>query len=517
MSYTVKCPSDLRQAERETYYSQRVPKLTTDVWHLEFYFDFRPETKEEAKYQLYLLIFICCMLVGASLQFTADANALVLGPIETMIGKVNALRSNPLMAMKIADEEFKAEEKKKAQQKQGQDRFTTLVRVLTCKSTKPIHEPMETVILEKTIIKLGSLLVLGFGEAGASIIEHNMHGVDSACVDAMVDGTRVECIIGCTRIRDFSIATEVLQAKIMTFVNQISEIIHGVVTEFSGAANKNNGDTFLLIWRTSELADLSMRGKLADMSMMAFARMLSALHRSPVLAEYRSHPGLQQRLGANCRINMSSAVHYGWAIEGAVGTEFKIDASYLSPNVSLAESMERATQVYSVSILVADAVLAICTPTMAAKCRLIDKVKIAGSVEPMEFFSIDLDHFAVKVEQPLPESIVWNSRQRFKARQSLEAEKNLMWGPTVKIVNSFNDHPDIAAMRFRYTVEFMNVFNMGYQNYSQGEWMVAQRLLRRTQTMLRVEDGPSLALLRFMEIYQFHAPEWWRGVRYLSL
>merc|ERR1719230_2429970 len=113
------------------------------------------------------------------------------------------------------------------------------------------QEPMETVILEKTIIKLGSLLALGFGEAGANIIGDNMKGADSAGVNAMVPGMKVECIIGIARIQDFSTATEVLQAKIMTFVNQIAEIVHGVVDEFHGAANKNNGDTFLLIWRTS--------------------------------------------------------------------------------------------------------------------------------------------------------------------------------------------------------------------------------------------------------------------------
>ena len=45
---------------------------------------------------------------------------------------------------------------------------------------------METVVLEKTIIKLGSLLALGFGEAGANIIGHNMKSSDSAGVNAMV-------------------------------------------------------------------------------------------------------------------------------------------------------------------------------------------------------------------------------------------------------------------------------------------------------------------------------------------
>merc|ERR1719487_305201 len=110
--------------------------------------------------------------------------------------------------------------------------------MIMCQSRRDT-EPMETVILEKTIIKIGSLLALGFGEAGANIIEHNMSGVDSAMVTAMVEGTRVECIIGCARIRDFSTATEVLRGRVMTFVNQISEIVHGIVDETHGAANKN--------------------------------------------------------------------------------------------------------------------------------------------------------------------------------------------------------------------------------------------------------------------------------------
>ena len=39
----------------------------------------------------------------------------------------------------------------------------------------------------------------------------------------------------------------------MTFVNQIAEIVHGVVDECWGAVNKNDGDSFLIIWRLAEL------------------------------------------------------------------------------------------------------------------------------------------------------------------------------------------------------------------------------------------------------------------------
>merc|ERR1719197_1830080 len=97
------------------------------------------------------------------------------------------------------------------------------------------EEAMETVVLEKTIIKLGSLLALGFGEAGASIIGHNLACSDSAGVNVMIPGTKVECIVGRARVNDFSTATEVLQANVMTFVNQIAEIIHGVINEYQGA------------------------------------------------------------------------------------------------------------------------------------------------------------------------------------------------------------------------------------------------------------------------------------------
>lgn len=44
----------------------------------------------------------------------------------------------------------------------------------------------------------------------------------------------------------------------------------------------------------------------------------------------------------------------GWAIEGAIGSEHKIDASYLSPHVNMASRLEAATKQYGASILLSD-------------------------------------------------------------------------------------------------------------------------------------------------------------------
>ena len=90
--------------------------------------------------------------------------------------------------------------------------------------------------------------------------------------------------------------------------------------------------------------------------------------------------------------------------------------------MSIAETVERATQIYGVSVLVAESVVSICSTPMAAKCRLIDRVIITGSVVPMDLYVIDLDYLSLTVEPPLgPQR--WTTRDRFKVRQFLENEK----------------------------------------------------------------------------------------------
>eukprot|EP00927_Polykrikos_kofoidii_P081861 TRINITY_DN7975_c0_g3_i1.p1 TRINITY_DN7975_c0_g3~~TRINITY_DN7975_c0_g3_i1.p1 ORF type:complete len:971 (+),score=159.98 TRINITY_DN7975_c0_g3_i1:176-3088(+) len=523
LTYPISCPQQLRNSEYKAYFSQMNSEIDGIKFNFWFYYDIRPFKKEEAIFGLSVTAFICIVLVVASLMFSNDANKLVLNPLEKMTTRVREIRDDPLVAVKMADDEFKEEEKKRARQSSRGNMPTKSFRcVQSFKSCLMLgasasSETLETVILEKTIIKLGSLLALGFGEAGANIIRQNMRASDSAGVNVMIPGTKVDCIVGKARIRDFSTATEVLQAKVMTFVNQIAEIVHGIVDEMHGAANKNAGDTFLLIWRISDMDD-SHTTRVTDLSIIAFAKIYGAIHRSLTLAYYRGHPGFQQRLGANCRVNVSFGLHAGWTIEGAVGTEFKIDASYLSPNVSIASSVECATFIYGVAILISESVENMASPGVAQKCRLLDRVIIRGSQNPMKLFSLDLDYTHVALDLPRESSVTWNSRQRFKVRQFLQAEKSRNLSPDLSMERVLETAEDLAVMRRQYKTEFMQLFNMGYQNYSQGEWVVARRLLSDTRNMLHVEDGPSVALLRFMEHpYRFRAPDSWHGVRELHL
>merc|ERR1740130_87446 len=115
-------------------------------------------------------------------------------------------------------------------------------------------------------------------------------------------------------------------------------------------------------------------------------------------------------------------LHAGWAIEGAIGSEFKIDASYLAPTVSIAQQVEVATNTYSVPILITEQVLKLCCPQIAAKHRKVDRVVIRGSADPTYLFCLDLDYMCLDIDNDSSSRpTTWNSRFRFKARQFLEA------------------------------------------------------------------------------------------------
>ena len=50
------------------------------------------------------------------------------------------------------------------------------------------------------------------------------------------------------------------------------------------------------------------------------------------------------------KVRMGYGLHFGWAIEGAIGSPKKVDASYLSPHVNVAARLEGATKEYGINI-----------------------------------------------------------------------------------------------------------------------------------------------------------------------
>ena len=99
---------------------------------------------------------------------------------------------------------------------------------------------------------------------------------------------------------------------------------------------------------------------------------------------------------------MGFGLHVGWAIEGAIGSEFKIDASYLSPNVNMASRLEAATKQFGVQILISGDLHSICTEKCQSYMRQIDYVVVKGASKPVELYTVDVDLRELRIERSDP-------------------------------------------------------------------------------------------------------------------
>lgn len=372
-----------------------------------------------------------------------------------------------------------------------------------------VPEPMETQVLERTIIKIGSFLALGFGEAGAQIIGQNMKDNDSSAVMGVVPGRYVDAVFAFCDIRNFTDVTEVLQDQVMIFVNRIAALVHSFCDEFWGNPNKNVGDAFLLVWRLSGQPEAS-RSRLVDMSLLSLTSMVAKISTSAEMAEYRTHAKLVRRL-PGYRVKVGFGLHLGWAIEGAIGSEFKIDASYLSPNVNMAANLESESRYYGSNILLSETVIAALSKEIGDECRLIDCVDLSGGA-PMKLYTLDLDDVALEVE-PNDEKPT-NKAAKYKIRWDRQRRKNERWAEDFSMHMLFETEYAIIVMREPYTEEFYARFKMAYLNYEAGNWPIAKTMLEGTRHLLPgYEDGASHALLRLIHHYRNKAPKDWQGFR----
>jgi class 3 adenylate cyclase len=344
-------------------------------------FDITGRVREEAVLGILLTSFVIVLLGLGMVSFTKDVHNLVIVPIEHMIRLVHEISENPLgkdLSLKVDD------------------------------NKKHKDDGMETTLLIRTISKIAGLMRVGFGEAGADIIGKNLnitHGADA--MNLLGTGRKIDSIFGFCDVRQFTDTTECLQEEVMLFVNRIAHILHSIVVQCDGAANKNIGDAFLLTWKVNnnngdgdtednnQQCAASAHNYAADKALYSFVKTMIEMSRhedflcnfSPrALAElYERMPGYKCRIGCG--------LHFGWAIEGAIGSSKKIDASYISPHVNMSETLEGATKDYGVSILMSEPFYNLLSSEAAAGCRQVDSIKKqeGDSVVITNLYTYDVD------------------------------------------------------------------------------------------------------------------------------
>ena len=154
-----------------------------------------------------------------------------------------------------------------------------------------------------------------------------------------------------------------------------------------------------MVWKFKEPDDFEIENnqylseenqQQADLSLFSFIKVLANINKLQTFLEYRKDEKLNERM-PNFAVKMGFGLHQGWAIEGAIGSFFKIDASYLSCNVNMASRLEYATKQYGVPILLSGPFYQILSPAIQKYCREVDRVTVKGSVVPIRLYTVDVD------------------------------------------------------------------------------------------------------------------------------
>lgn len=452
-------------------------------------FDNRLQHHDDGLYGLITTIFVVILLGAGAAFFMKDVNEMVIAPIEDMTQFVKKLAKDPFASISTQEDGDNAD---------------------------------ETGMIKTALNKVTRLLRVGFGEAGAEIIAGNMEAGDS--FSAVVEGQKVYGIFGFCDIRRFTDTTEALEEKVMSFVNTIGEVVHNAVVAHHGAPNKNIGDAFLLVWKmklesaykkkTRALRSGSEQGSLSPgivpptnsgqtkdeqermnlekehattHALVSFLECIQGLDSNDYLKdEIYTDPRLIKHMGADYSVKMGYGLHYGWAIEGAIGSEHKVDASYLSPNVNMAARLEAATKQYGVPILMSDAFYDLLSPSMKGRCRKLDRVTVKGSVKPIELFGYDIEHPRPTPGSPEEEAARWQ-----------HALANMFEPPT------------------QAQADYRNAFHEALDMYIAGDWGKAKTMFEGCLATFG-DDYPAESLYNYMKNYGFEAPSDWVGVHELT-
>ena len=145
----------------------------------------------EALFSMGKTLFVCLVLLVLMILFSNDIDTLLVEPIEGMMEKLMLMAKDPESAAK---EELNS------------------------------NVELETTVISNAIIKIGALLSIVFGSAGAEIIGANI--IEEGDMNPMIEGKKKCAIFGFCDIRQFTEVTEVLQEEILVFVNKIGSLVH---------------------------------------------------------------------------------------------------------------------------------------------------------------------------------------------------------------------------------------------------------------------------------------------------
>jgi hypothetical protein len=454
-------------------------------------FDVKKTSQEEALINIFTTIFIGIILTVASIMFTIDTQRIVIGPITKMVLIIKALADDPLK---------RPEEKN--DDKEMQDETEMKIEA-------------QTVLLEETIRRISVMLQFSFGEDGAQILSKNMSGEGE--LNLMRPGTRLDVVAGVFKLDNFTEITEALHEEATLYFNKVAAIIHSCGMEWNGLPCKNEAGSVLILWRLPEITDrdrddddlsnpVMKRTDITNRALVASIKVIAELRRSVDVQAYKTHPKILSRFGSSFTPSLTISLHNGMALEGIVGSEYKIDPVYLSPQIELAYFMTDIAAVYDTTLILTEDFYGYLSVKAKSCCRRIDTIITKFPKEPFGIYSYDLTS-----DEPsyVPEDHKMGRLIKKQELDSVNVESFQHKG--VDFMFTLDSDIDVLQKPFA-TTSFFEDFRSAYAAYMSGEWSEAITMLEQVLKN-RSEDGPSVSLIKYMQSTAGKPPEDWPRYR----
>lgn len=479
---------ELRDSEMQLYYYSP-SECSGYCENIQVYsrFDTSAMSRQVAIFSIIVTIFIGVILAIASVTFTVDTQKIVIIPITKMILIIKSLADDPLRKLEETRED-RVEDKFEFNEKPEDDQ----------------HQ------LQATVEKISSLLQVSFGEDGCEILSKNIMSGEGE-LNLMRPGNKVSLVICVLKINNFARITECLDDEITLFFNKICHIVHNCAKYWSGIVAKSSDGYFTLVWKLPEMMekdteedDLSnpamQRTDLANRALVALIKIISEIHRSLDLINYINHPKISTNMGQEYNVKISAGLHVGWAIEGVIGSDLKIDASYLSPHIFLAHDLLQAIDRYRVTILMTEDYYGYLSIKAKTCCRRIDTVTIDYLQAEFGIYTFDI----VYNELSEPEGHIIGHLIKLPELDSVNVENFQHKG----VDYMFTLDSDIIGLQKGIESDFLDPFRHAYVDYISGQWEEALQYLKKALDR-KPEDGPSLTIKAFIESHGGKPPEEW--------
>jgi hypothetical protein len=224
---------------------------------------------------------------------------------------------------------------------------------------------------------------------------------------------------------------------------------------------------------------------------------------------------------------MGFGLHAGKAVQGAIGSQRKIDATYISEAVERSETLESLTKRYGLSVLMSDSFYNILSPDVRRRCRMIDRVKLVRDDEADENYCIDAaadtmtlytyDFIIGVTQQPARKKQgETNSGSLRQSRRLSLFSSSKLFADSAEVAAASLDSASVSAsnenekfkldlspyhasvwtstemrnMRMLYTDGiFHPTFQSALEAYFNGDWVDAE--IKFTSLVNRMNDGPS--------------------------